>query len=85
VEIDGDFNGVTPRTKAVGPGMYKITVRKKGFNDWTQSATLDQGSTLAVHAKLSPLAVETDGDANNGQLQRSKRKGNTGITISGLP
>ena len=52
VYINGSFNGLTPRKKAVQPGEYSLEIRKAGFQSWSQVVSVD-GST-DVHADLSP-------------------------------
>lgn len=51
VEIDGVFVGSTPSTVSIAPGSRRISVRKKGFADWTR--TLDvSGGTIHLNAEL---------------------------------
>lgn len=44
IEVDGAFAGNTPSTIAVTPGNHEITVRKKGFADWTRKLSVTGGS-----------------------------------------
>ena len=46
VDINSNPNGLTPRAKAVRPGEYSITLRKKGFEAWSRSVTVKEGETL---------------------------------------
>jgi hypothetical protein len=46
IEIDGAFVGSTPSTVSVAPGSRQITVKKKGFSDWTKTLNVTGG---AVH------------------------------------
>jgi len=46
IEIDGAFVGNTPSTVSVAPGSRQITVKKKGFTDWTKTLNVTGG---AVH------------------------------------
>jgi len=51
VEIDGNLVGRTPLTAAVVPGNHLISVKKKGFTDW--SKTLEVTSeAVRVNAEL---------------------------------
>ncbi len=63
VDIDSNPNGLTPRAKAVPPGEYAITVRKKGFEPWSRSVTVKEGETLALHAELAALKSGVSADS----------------------
>ena len=52
VYIDGSFNGLTPRKKAVEPGSYNIEVRKQGLKTWSQTVTVEPDQPLEVNAVL---------------------------------
>ena len=51
VEIDDAFVGNTPSTVSVAPGSHKITVKKKGFTDWTKTLNVS-GSAVHINAEL---------------------------------
>jgi hypothetical protein len=51
VEIDGAFVGNTPSTVTVAPGSHQITVKKKGFADWTKTMKVTGGS-VHLNAEL---------------------------------
>jgi hypothetical protein len=51
VEIDGAFVGNTPSTVTVAPGSHQITVKKKGFTDWTKTLNVT-GGTVHLSAEL---------------------------------
>ena len=76
VDIDSNPNGLTPRAKAVRPGEYSITLRKKGFEVWSRSVTVKEGETLALHADLAVLntglAVEAAVPSNRRRPENSK-------------
>lgn len=44
IQIDGAFVGNTPSTLSVAPGSHEVTVRKKGFADWTRKLNVTGGS-----------------------------------------
>lgn len=44
IEIDGAFVGNTPSTVTVAPGIREVTVKKKGFADWTRKLNVTGGS-----------------------------------------
>ena len=46
IEIDGNFVGSTPSTVSVTAGQHKITVKKKGYAEWSRSMNV---SGTAVH------------------------------------
>ena len=51
IEVDGAFVGNTPSTVAVTPGQHTITVKKKGYADWSRPMTVS-GPTANLHADL---------------------------------
>ncbi len=66
IEIDGAFVGNTPSTVSVAPGSHQITVKKKGFADWTRKMNVTGGSVhlnveleAATPAPVSALAPTT--------------------------
>jgi|HubBroStandDraft_5_1064220.scaffolds.fasta_scaffold90200_2 hypothetical protein len=54
VEVDGSFVGNTPSTVNVAPGSHEITVKKKGFTDWTRKLNVTGGS-VHLSADLDAL------------------------------
>lgn len=46
IEIDGAFVGNTPSSVTVSPGRHQISIKKKGFADWTRTLNVTGG---AVH------------------------------------
>ena len=52
VELNRNFNGLTPRAKEVKAGEYEVKLRKRGFEDWVKTLTVEPGKTLVVHAEL---------------------------------
>jgi hypothetical protein len=59
IDIDGAFVGNTPSTVPVPSGSHAITVKKKGFSDWTRNLSVTGGSIHLV-AELDPAAATTD-------------------------
>lgn len=51
VEIDGAFVGNTPSTVSVAPGSHQVTVKKKGYADWTKTLNVT-GGTIHLSAEL---------------------------------
>lgn len=51
VEIDGAFVGNTPSTLTVTPGSHKVSVKKKGFAEWTKTLNVT-GGTVHLNAEL---------------------------------
>jgi hypothetical protein len=62
IEIDGAFVGNTPSTVSVANGSHAITVKKKGFSDWTRKLSVTGGS-IHLSADLDPAAAPTDTSA----------------------
>lgn len=51
IEVDGAFVGNTPSTVSVPAGKHTITVKKKGYADWTRIMNL-AGPTIHLNADL---------------------------------
>lgn len=51
IEIDGGFVGSTPSTLSVAPGSHKVSVKKKGFAEWTKTLNVT-GGTVHLNAEL---------------------------------
>lgn len=57
IEVDGGFVGNTPSTVTVAPGAHEITVKKKGFSDWTRNLNVT-GGTIHLAAGLDPAPAQ---------------------------
>jgi PEGA domain len=55
--VDDNFVGDTPSTVNVAPGSHAITVRKKGFTDWTRTLNVTGGS-VHLSADLNAAAAQ---------------------------
>ena len=44
IEVDGGFVGNTPSTVNVSPGSHEISVKKKGYGDWSRKLNVTGGS-----------------------------------------
>jgi lipid-binding SYLF domain-containing protein len=77
VELNGYFNGMTPRSKQVSPGQYQITLRKAGFADWVRTVTVTPGERVTVAAELVPsnAAAAGDGSARSGEVSQARVSG----------
>jgi hypothetical protein len=53
IEIDENFVGNSPSTVQVTTGQHTITVKKKGFTDWSRKINVTGGS-IHVDADLDP-------------------------------
>jgi len=51
IEIDAAFVGNTPSTVSVTPGNHQISIKKKGFADWTKTLNVT-GGTVHLSAEL---------------------------------
>jgi len=51
IEVDGAFVGNTPSTVSLAPGGHNISVKKKGFADWTRKMSVTGGS-VHLNAEL---------------------------------
>ena len=52
IEVDGAFVGSTPSTVSVTPGQHTITVKKKGYTDWSRTMNVS-GSAVRLSAELA--------------------------------
>jgi hypothetical protein len=53
IELDENFVGNTPSTVQVTTGQHTITVKKKGFTDWSRKINVT-GGNIHVDADLDP-------------------------------
>ena len=65
IEVDGAFVGNTPSTVSVALGNHQITVKKKGFTDWTKTLNVTGGNVhlnaeLDATALVAPVAPRTN-------------------------
>lgn len=51
IEVDGAFVGNTPSTISVTPGQHTITVKKKGYADWSRAMNVS-GTNVHLSAEL---------------------------------
>ncbi len=52
IEIDGNFVGSTPSTLSVAPGQHTVTVKKKGYADWSRQMNV-AGNSVHLNADLT--------------------------------
>jgi hypothetical protein len=57
IEVDGNFVGNTPSTISLTQGSHEISVKKKGFVDWTRKMNVTGGS-VHLSATLDPKSGE---------------------------
>jgi hypothetical protein len=51
IDIDGAFVGNTPSTVSVVSGSHQVSVKKKGFGDWTKTLNIT-GGTIRLNAEM---------------------------------
>lgn len=51
IEVDGNFMGNTPSNLSISPGEHTITLKKKGFADWSRRMNVS-GRNIRVNAEL---------------------------------
>jgi hypothetical protein len=51
IEVDGGFVGSTPSTLSLTPGQHTITVKKKGYADWSRTMNV-AGTGVKLSAEL---------------------------------
>jgi hypothetical protein len=44
IELDGNFVGDTPSTMSLASGSHEVTIKKKGFSDWSRKVSVTSGS-----------------------------------------
>jgi hypothetical protein len=52
VYVDGKFHGNCPATLKLEPGKHIITVKLKGFKEWSRDLTTEAGSDVRLTATL---------------------------------
>jgi hypothetical protein len=57
IEVDGNFVGNTPTTMSLTHGKHEVTVRKKGYTEWTRQLSVTSGN-VRVNAELEPKPGE---------------------------
>ena len=55
IDIDGAFVGDTPSTLDVKPGVHEVTVKEKGYADWSRKLSVT-GGNIHLDATLSRAA-----------------------------
>jgi hypothetical protein len=59
--LDGVYAGRTPDVmKNVPPGTHRITVKGKGYSDWSEMVHVPAGEQVKIHARLRTKAQETE-------------------------
>lgn len=56
IEVDGNFMGNTPSNLSISPGDHTITLKKKGFGDWSRKMNVS-GPNIHIHAELEAIPV----------------------------
>jgi hypothetical protein len=57
IEVDGTFVGHTPSTVALSAGSHKISLKKKGFADWSKTLNVASG-TVNLDAVLEQAQAQ---------------------------
>jgi len=53
IEINGEFVGMTPRTRPVEPGEYEVVLTLEGHAPWRGSFTVVEGETFPIRVRLT--------------------------------
>jgi len=56
IEVDGSFVGSTPSTVSVATGQHTITVKKKGYTDWSRSMNV-AGTDVHLNAEMEMVTL----------------------------
>ena len=54
IEVDGNFVGNTPSSVNLSPGAHQITIKKKGFVDWSKTLNVT-GGNINLNAELEQM------------------------------
>jgi hypothetical protein len=57
IEVDGSFAGDTPSTLSLSSGSHEITVKKKGFADWSRKLNIT-GGAVRLNAEMEQKSGE---------------------------
>ena len=50
--VEPQLQRAYPRAKEVIAGEYEVKLRKRGFEEWVKTLTVEPGQTVIVHAEL---------------------------------
>lgn len=74
IYVDGELKGVAPQSQLVlTPGSHELSVRKDGYERFTQTAVVALGREQVVAARLSPLGVARADEPRQVRLSPSAR------------
>jgi hypothetical protein len=59
IEVDGNFVGSTPSKVDATPGSHAITVKKRGYQNWTRTMNVS-GAGAKVNAELERQVTGTN-------------------------
>ena len=59
IEVDGNFVGSTPSKVDVTPGPHAVSVKKKGYQDWTRTMNVS-GTGAKVNVELEQQVTATN-------------------------
>lgn len=54
IEIDGKYAGSTKSSIKLATGTHAITVKKDGYEPWSRTVEVAEGSDLTINADLRP-------------------------------
>ena len=73
IEVDGSFVGNTPSQLSLTPGKHQITVKKKGYEDWSRMVMVS-GSGVHLNAELEPQPASPAGVSSSSTAAALKNR-----------
>ena len=81
IEVNGVFSGMTPATKRLKEGAYKIAVRKANYRPWEREIAVEPGDSLTLHAELQSVMTERTAPAEQPSTVEDEPPRKSGIKI----
>lgn len=72
ITMNDKYKGKTPTTASVAPGLYKVSIKLKGYDNYEQNLTVNGNDTITINAKFTKsqaVSASANGAANGGESQ----------------
>jgi PEGA domain len=58
IEIDGKYAGSTKSSTTLSPGTHAVIIKRNGYEPWSRTIEVAEGSELTINADLQPTKNE---------------------------
>ena len=65
IEIDGKYAGSTKLSIKFTPGTHAVTIKRNGYEPWSRTIEVTEGSELTINADLQPTKKEPAQDTTS--------------------